>query len=100
MRLDKVSFCSMPGQCELMAESAINCWIVRFFSDGRQELYLNLKRVEGVGPRSPLRTLVCQCADSLASDIVAYMNAKDTLAGSQLFWTIKGKLEHFNQKGK
>jgi hypothetical protein len=91
--MDKVSFCSQVGQCELMAESARNNWIVRFFPDGRQELYLNLNRVEATGPRSPLRTLVCRAADALAADILAYLNASDETVRRQLFWAIKEKLE-------
>jgi hypothetical protein len=76
-----------------MAESANNCWIVRFFPDGRQELYLNLKRVEGTGPRSPLRTAVCRAADALASDIVSYLNAESVEESRRLFWKRQEKVK-------
>jgi hypothetical protein len=91
--MEKVSFCSQIGQCELMAESAKNCWIVRFFPDGHQELYLNLQRVELTGPRSPLRTLVCRAADHLAPLIVSYLNTREEAEHRRLFWEIKEKLE-------
>ena len=90
-----VSFTSQVGQCELMAESLENSWIVRIHKDGRQELYLNLKRVEGIGPRSPLRTAVCKAADHLAADIVLYMNATDTAEGRKLFWKIQESVKQF-----
>jgi hypothetical protein len=90
-RSNGVTFCSTPNYCELAIESRENLYIVRFWKNGDKDLAHNCLKVDSL-PVSPLSTQLLKAAQSHEESIRAYMSAKDTEAGSRLYWRIKDAL--------
>ena len=89
---NKVYFASSVNYVEFCIESRKDLYITRFWKNGDVEYAHNCLRIEQL-PRTPLALKLFDTVQSLRAEVSRYLNCKDTLEGSQLFWKIKDALE-------